>query len=314
MAEEAVSTEDRIANLMFGEEEVQEDAQEEERLPLEAEQEQGDEQEGEQEQEASAEDTADETEFVAMEINGQLYEIPKALEGHLLRDKDYTQKTQEVSAQRKEAEAVRAALQQEQAKYQFMESVQNELNEAETIKAQLAQVQKYRREQIDSLDYKDLIKLDAHRDELKEQLTALQQSLQTKQTEFQQAQQQSLQELLAKSTEALRSKIPNWGEASQKQVREFALKSGFTDQELNSVYDPRQVEVLWKASQYDALQSGKGAAIKTVQAAPSIKAKARKPMPKEVGDKLNLRKKLKGNASDYDKAQAIGSHIANRFM
>lgn len=305
------SVEDRIADYFGPEEEPEQQAEPEVEEVEEVEA--TEETEGEEPEQKAEEDEG--PGFVEMEIDGQLYEIPEQLKDHILRQQDYTQKTQELSAQRKEAEAIRAAVQQEQAKYQFLESVQDEMQQAEMLKAQIDQVQQYRREQIDSLDYKDLIKLDSHRDELQAQLNALGQSLQTKQQEFQQAQQQSITELLDKSTEALKSKIPNWGEETQKQVRDFAIQKGFSEEELNSVYDPRYVEVLWEASQYRKLKEGAGAAVKKVQDAPAIKPKARKPMPKEVGDKLNLRKKMKAkNATNDAKANALGNYIADKFM
>ncbi len=309
-AVEPQSAEDKIADMMFGPEHQGDPETAEEPIEQEAEAEAQEEENVEQE----ASEEVSEPEFVELEIDGQLYEVPKSLEGHLMRDKDYTQKTQEVAAERKTVEAIQAQVKAEQEKYQFLESVQEELQQGENLKAQIAQIQQYKRDNIDSLDAKDMFKLDAHREELQTQLDAIGQSLQTKQGEFQQAQEQSLQELLDKSTEVLRSKIPNWGEEAQKQVRDFGLSAGFTEAELNTVYDPRYVEILYKASQYDQLQKGKGAAIKKVQDAPSIKPKARNPMPKKVGDKLNLRKKMKAQNTDQTaKGKALGSYIADRF-
>ena len=78
--------------------------------------------------------------------------------------------------------------------------------------------------------------------------------------------------------------------------------------------DPRQVEVLWKAKQYDDLLAGKAQAVKKVQAAPQVKAKSRTPMPKDVGDKLNLRKKLKNEKRDtFAKRKDMEDYMAKRF-
>lgn len=268
----------------------------------------------EENEEPEQQEASDEPEYAEIEIDGKLYEVPKELEGHLMRDKDYTQKTQEVSAQRKQAEAIMAQARAEQQKYEFLDSVSEEMQQAEALKAQIEQVKAYRREQIDNLDVKDLYKIDDGIKDLEGQLQELGQTLQSKQQEFQQAHEQSLKELMDKSTEVLRSRIPKWGEETQAQVRDFALKAGFTEQELNSVYDPRYVEVLYKASQYDKLQDGKGAAIKKVQDAPTIKPKARNPMPEDVKRKLNLRKKIKSqSASAKDKADLVGQAMAERF-
>jgi len=138
-------------------------------------------------------------------------------------------------------------------------------------------------------------------------------SITGKQAEHQQAQQQSHEELLKKGTEVLTQKIPNWGKESQEKLKDYAVSLGFSEAQVNSLVDPIQVETLWKASQYDALQEGKTAAVKKVQTAPTIKPKSRNPMPKEVGDKLNLRKKMKSNQTNKAKANALGDHLANKF-
>lgn len=303
------SPEEKIADMMFGKEAPQ-DAQDEPEID------DLDEAEEPEELEASEdEEGEEEPEYVEIEIDGEVLQVPPKYKDYFMRQQDYTQKTQEVAAERKTVEAIQAQVQAEQAKYQFLESVQDEMQQAESLKAQIDQVRQYKREQIDNLDAKDLFKIDAQIEEWQTSLNAIGQSLNTKQQEFQQAQQQSLQELLDKSTEALRSRIPNWGEQTQKQVRDFALSNGFTEQELNSVYDPRYVEVLWKASQYDTLKKGAAVAVKKVQDAPTIKAKARKrQMDPITAKKLNTRKVIKSaNKSDADKARAAGDYLADRF-
>src|SRR3569623_2475061 len=52
-------------------------------------------------------------EEIELEHEGQKYRLPKALEGYLLRQQDYTQKTQELSAGRKDLEQVREHLPQQ---------------------------------------------------------------------------------------------------------------------------------------------------------------------------------------------------------
>jgi hypothetical protein len=92
------------------------------------------------------------------------------------------------------------------------------------------------------------------------------------------------------------------------------LSNGFTEAEIAQVVDPREVEVLYKASLYDALKEGAAPAVKKVLGAPKITPKARQPMSKDVGDSLNLRKRLKSDKlSNSEKASALGDHLARKF-
>ena len=130
-------------------------------------------------------------------------------------------------------------------------------------------------------------------DLVKDQKAALVEALSEKQKEFQEAQEQAQEELLKKGAEILKKSIPGWNEDAQKEMREYALSDGFTDQEIASVTDPRHVKVLWKAAQYDKLKSGAEQAKEVVKQAPVIKARSRKQrMPEKKGRELNLRKKL----------------------
>ena len=97
-------------------------------------------------------------------------------------------------------------------------------------------------------------------------------------------------------------------------VRDYALQSGFTEAEVGQVIDPRYVEVLWKAHKYDALQANKGTAVRKVQAAPTIKPKARNPMPGDVKTKLAIRKQLNSpKLSDKEKAKLVQERVAQQL-
>jgi len=256
-------------------------------------------------------EATDEPELVEFEWDGQVLQAPPAIKEALMRQSDYTQKTQEVAAQRKEIEVAIAQVQQAQEQYDFVAQMQPDILKAQQLEATAEQYHQHLKDNIDNLSSTDIEKIRFAIDETRQERDSLVKSLEAKQAEFQQAQQQSFEELLNKGTEVLKSKISTWGEDAQKAVRQYALDSGFTEAEIAGVVDPRQVEVLWKASQYDALQAGKATAVKAVQNAPTIQPKSRNPMPKDVQDKLNLRKKLKSNKlRPSDKANLIEDSLS----
>jgi len=301
------SIEDRMADKIFGPDVDDYEPEEElDALP-----------EDEEEVEASEEETEEveepEEEYVEIDLDGELVEVPKKYEQYFLRQKDYTQKTQEVATQRKELEVRYGQVESKWREFQFAESIQADVQKAEQLGAQADQYHQYLKANIDNLSSSDIEKIRFAIDDARRERDQIVQSVQGKQQEFQQAQEQSLKELLNKGTEVLRSKIPGWSQEHQKQVRDYALSQGFTEQELGNVYDPREVEILWKAAQYDNLQKGKTAAVRKVKDAPAIKPKSRNPMPDDVKKKLNLRKQLKSNKSAADKADVIRESIADRL-
>ena len=253
-------------------------------------------------------------ELVEFEWEGQIIEAPQTIVDALMRQDDYTQKTQTVAAQRKEIEVRLGEIEQRAQQFEFAQSVQGDVLKAQSLEDQANQIHEYLRANIDTLSSTEIEKLRLGIEDTRRQRDELVQSVQGRTTEFQQAQEQSRQELLNKGTEVLRQKIPGWGEQQQKQVRDYALASGYTEAEISTVVDPRQVETLWKASQYDALKAGAAPAVKRVQSAPKIREKSRNPMPEDVKSKLNLRKKLKNSKlGSREKARLIREDIGERW-
>ena len=312
------SAEEGVADFLFGKAEPEE---QEEEFEYEAGQEpvvEGDDETTDEDTDETTDederDDKDSPEFVEVEYDGKLYEVPTELKDALLRNSDYTQKTQEVSTQRKEVDVLREQIQSKYEEFQFAESIRDDVSKAEQLNAQVDQYHNYLRENIDTLSHTDIEKLRMAIEDAKTERDKIGHSIQGKQQEFQQAQKQLREELLKKGTDVLKSKIPNWGESHQKQVIEYGTSLGFTQQELNSVLDPREVEVLWKASQYDALQAGKASAVKKVQTAPTIKSRARDSKTGQFKRQADLKKALKSNMPSHKKADLIGNEIASKFF
>lgn len=312
-AQKTESAEDAIASFLFGKDEPQEEPDEPE--AVEAADEEPEEQEEEQDKQKASEEESDEPETVEIEIEGEVLEVPAKYKDYFMRQKDYTEKTQALSSDRKTVDVLRGELEQQRALFEFSESVNPDVLKVQSLVAQEDQLKKYLKDNVDSLSHTDIEKIRIGIEDSRSERDQIINSIREREQKFQQAQQQAREELLKKGTEALKSRIPGWDEKAAKQVREFALSSGFGEEEIQSVIDPRQVEVLWKASQYDALKAGAAPAIKKVQKAPPIKAKARNPMPDDVKQKLNLNKQLKSNKlTASEKANLIGRDIASRLM
>lgn len=311
MAEESAQAvaEAKISEALFGsdDEPVEDIVEEEVSEEVEA---QEDGEEGEQE-EAAEEESA---ELFEIQLDsGAVYEVPAELRDAFVRQKDYTTKTQEVSAQRKEAEIIQAQVKAQKDQYDFIRSVQTEVDQAQILNYQIDAYTQHLRENMDNLSDRDILKIRSQVEELKEQKNALSQAVTLKYQEHQQAAEQVRKELSDKSTEVLRGKIPSWGPELQAEAKAFGQSVGFSDQELDNAIDPREWLVLYKAAQYDKLQQGKLAAVQKVQGAPQIKPKSRNPMPDKVKSRLNTRKALKRATSNEEKAKLFQADLEKRF-
>lgn len=252
--------------------------------------------------------------LIEVTVGDKVYEVPEDLKAQLDIAQDYTVKTQELSAERKTLQAVQEQNKLLASQFEFYQSVQEEAQQLQAINASIEQYRQYKRQNIDTLTPTDFMKIDNALEELQEQYRTIENGVVTKQTEFQQAQEQARKALLDKSTEALRSKIPNWGDETDKQTREFGRSLGFTEDEVNAVADPRYMEVLWMASQYKALKDKTVPAVGKLKTAPAIQPKARRSMPKETQEALNLRKQLKSTKlSPREKRRLAQEDIGKRW-
>jgi hypothetical protein len=250
--------------------------------------------------EAPAE-TADE--FVEVEYEGERWSVPKKLSKAIIQESDYTKKTQEVADQRKQVEYQAAQLKLAESERQFAETVRPELTTLMQLDQQLAQFK--------ALDWNNLSTDEAFRyklthDQLKEQKAALESELGSKRARFDQEMQAAYREMLDKGIETLKRSIPNFGEGTAKEIVEYAERDGYTKDEVAQIIDPRYIKTLWKAAQYDRLQSQSKATASTLQkVAPIGKAAPSNPMSPQTKDYLNYRKTIQKLPKGSQQHQAV---------
>lgn len=186
------------------------------------------------------------------------------------READYTKKTQTLAEQRKQVEAERQVIEQakkERDQYQsYLKVIEQNLN-ANAPTEDLS----YLKEN-DPIGY--AVKV-AERTENERRLNAVRQE-QARIAQQQQAEQsQSLNQHLESEAQKLASAIPGYADPEKstnikKDIREYAKKIGWSDQELASVYDSRAVLTLYRAMEYDKLMSNKTQVTKKVAEAPKM--------------------------------------------
>ena len=241
-----------------------------------------DDEEGEYEvDEVEEEEEVEQPDIYTVKVDGEEYEVTQdeLLNGYQ-RQQAYTKRSQELAEQRKafEAEAQQVA-QMRDAYAQQLEQLsqynQQTLSDAEPDWDALAK--EYSAEEL--FLYKT--KLDQQKEQAR-QVEAERQVIAQQQAQEQQAQ---MQQHLAAQREEMLNRIPQWRDedkrtSEREQVIKYAQQSvGFSPQEIANASDARAIELLYKAWQWDNLQSKKPAAKKKASKAPKM-AKAGQPKTK----------------------------------
>jgi hypothetical protein len=217
---------------------------------------------------------------------------------------DYTKKSQAVAEERKAVEAERQRI--EEARYlrdqyaerlQVIEQMLNQQPETENLD--------YLKE-TDPIGYAVKVAELSQREKQLAQVRAEQARIAEQQ---QREQQEQLGQVVQAESRKLAEVIPEYadpqkGETLRRELREFGMKAGFSEQELANVYDSRAVLTLYKAMQYDKLQSAKPSITKKVNEAPKV-MKSGVSQPRDSSDemkKLKARAKQTGRVADAAKA------------
>ena len=244
--------------------------------------------------EVEEEEEVEQPDIYTVKVDGEEYEVTQdeLLNGYQ-RQQAYTKRSQELAEQRKafEAEAQQVA-QMRDAYAQQLEQLsqynQQILGDTEPDWDALAK--EYSAEEL--FLYKT--KLDQQKEQAR-QVEAEKQALAQQQAQEQQAQ---MQQHLAKQREEMLDRIPQWRDedvrtSEREQVIKYAQQSvGFSPQEIANASDARAIELLYKAWQWDNLQSKKPAAKKKASKAPKM-AKAGQPKTKAQVASRQKQKSLK---------------------
>jgi len=224
------------------------------------------------EEQTDVEEEAPQLQTFTVKVDGQEVEVTQEeLINGYSRQQDYTRKTQELSQQRKTIEEQQAELAQRDAIYsQLLPKMEAQLNA--TLGEEPDWNTLYEDDPVGYVRQKQLW------DEQKEKLTAVQAEQQRLQQESYVEQQKLIQQQVEEGQQKLLELIPEWQneEVANKEKAEIAKHAinvlGYTQEEVNSVYDWRALLGLRKAWLNDKI-------VETVKKKPTQKAPARVARP-----------------------------------
>jgi len=243
----------------------------------------------------TTEEGGDESEEI--EFEGKSYKVPKELKGALnerLMHADYTHKTQEVAEQRKAVEERANAVQMQE---RLLSQTFEQRVELASLQKQLAQYEQIDWQGLADSDPVQATKLNLAYQQLQRQAGAKYQELQQAQAQTEQLTQHQRQQMLVQAQSDLKARLPDFNATTAEKIKTAARDYGISDQELNTVIDPRYVHVLHDAMKWRALQAEKPKAMQKVAEAPkAIKPQA--PRPKNSNQAASQRLAKSGRIED----------------
>jgi hypothetical protein len=247
------SLEDRFADALFGSEETEE-VQEQEAVESETD-------------EQSGNDTVEGApELVDVDFEGEQFKLPPKVKDALMRQSDYTRKTQAYAEKQRELDAKVYA---QQTRAEFEQSVAQEVSTLQQIDTQL---NAYKQLDWASMDTETITRTKLYVDQLRDQKAELERGIHGKHAEFQQKKQAADQHRVQAMNNYLKQHIPQWewGGKLHQDIGSYAVNAGVTPARLATA-DAADIELAWKAKQWDDLQSQKATSTKRAETAPPIK-------------------------------------------
>jgi hypothetical protein len=223
-----------------------------------------------------------------VEYEGNRYKVPKAIAPALLRQADYTKKTQEVAEIRRAAEAEKTRLADEAKAFQ---EDRQEHVQAFALHEQLKAFQNYNWQQAYDQDFMEAQKLwnqftllqNAHRDVVGR--------IHAKQSQRQSQAAAERATLRDQTRATLAKEIPNWSTKAEQELTDYAVKHGYKAEEVKLALDTdaRPFRFLHKAFLYDQLIEKQRQAARAQPSAEPMKpvGGTRAAPPQGLSDKLS---------------------------
>lgn len=243
---------------------------------------------------------SDASEEEEVEYEGKQYKVPKELKDALLRQSDYTRKTQEVAEVKRQVEAQQQRI---EAERQFTQAHIREVARIEAIDQQLSQFSQVDWNALTDQDPVQVMKLERQVRELQAQRAQIAQTLTQRQAEFQQSQQQEAARQIAEGQRVLQREIPGWGQEMASKLIEYGRSRGYPDSVLMNVTSPQFVIDLYNSYQFAELRKKASQKPKQVQEKPVTRITASKAKGPVDPDRMSPDQWLKWRNAQLKKAR-----------
>lgn len=252
------------------------------------------------ESEEAAEETPEqaEEELYELEHEGKKARVPKEFKDAFLRQDDYTKKTMSVAEEKRQLAEERQVF---QLNAQIEGAIAEQMTDLRSLVSTSKQYEAAIQQAISNGDAGQIATLNAQYSMLQRQIEEKAGEVRTKKNEQAQLLQYEKQQRRVKADEEAGKRIPNFSIETKKELVASARSLGFQDYEIAEVDDPRVYQALWKAAQWDKLQSKSAEVKKQVAVAPkALSAKGSTPQSAKSANIKDMRDKLhRTGRADY---------------
>jgi hypothetical protein len=245
------------------------------------------------------------------EWEGHQFRVPESLTKAVMLNKDYTQKTQELSRSREAIEQLQAMNEARQSEIAFVSSIANEQQELGIIDQYLKQIQSIDWSKLSS---EQMMRQKIELDQIRDRRVALADSINGKRSKFASDLQARIKDLRGKSKEQASKSIEGFTEETDQTIRNYAKSEGLSEREIdNLLLDPRAYRLFWKAKQFDDIKANAARGGKQAPSGVVRPGVAGERMPAETAQKLNFAKAMKSAKSSQQKANLIEDRLQRVF-
>lgn len=207
-------------------------------------------------------------ELVEVQFEGETFEVPPKLKDALLRKADYSRSMNALAETKKDYAQRIESIERREA---GAEKLAKAMARVETIDAQLEQFKAIDWDKLEAEDpgRASILGLKAMR--LQNARVNALEAAKAVDSELVLERQKDVAAKQAAMVKVLEKDFPGgWGNDAGKRVTEYAIKAGFSPDELRQLTDPRTVLLLEKARKFDAIQDGKREAMAKAKEAPAL--------------------------------------------
>jgi hypothetical protein len=214
-------------------------------------------------------------ETTEVDYEGKKYVLPKELKDALLRQADYTKKTQETAETRKSLETDRESLGQQR---KALEDHIVDVGRLMSVDERLAHYDKIDWKAWSAQAPQDAQSAWFEKEQLRQNRDALAGKLHQEWQTKSEAQQRESAKQIADGQAVLAREIPNWSPQLANELAQYGKSIGLSDKRLSGIVEPAEVKILHKARMYDQLVAKQRAATgqPAVQAQPVSQVGARR--------------------------------------
>jgi hypothetical protein len=254
------------------------------------------------------EQAATDSELEEIEFDTVKFTVPKEhsqkVRDALLREADYTRKTQDVS------ERARVVSEQEKLLQLNREFHNATIDDMADLKAYDKALAQYANVNWMGMQTDELMRTRLQYDQLKEARQKAAETLNSKWGQFNQKRQEQLKALEKAGRDEASRKIQGFDDKKAQVLKDYALSNGYTDSEVSQMFfRPQDILMIWKAQQFDSLPKG-SVQQRVTKAPPVMKPGPQAPQLKADDKQLVVFRAAKNRAEK----EAIGREILARKM